>query len=83
MFDVYGYPIVATGQHFANRVGDGFVDVRGMMSGEEFVDGISGIPEKVRREELVQDLNAGVYKCGYFDERALRKAVRLVKSLSK
>lgn len=75
--DLYGGQIVfAYGQHFGVQFGDKFVDSRGITASDQWSD-----ITPISREEVMQEIESGRYKCGYYEERELTKAKRLVKSL--
>jgi hypothetical protein len=82
MNTVKGLPIIYYGEHVANQTTDGFADIRGVMSPDQFKDGLMGADvEKVSASELIGDMNTGRFKSGFFDEKELKKAERLVRGL--
>jgi hypothetical protein len=83
LHDLYGFEIVGAAEHFACRMPDGrFVDIRGVMTPEQFEDGFTNAHVfDMSREEVVADIELGDFKCGFYNERDLAKAKALVKKL--
>lgn len=69
--------------HFATEGADGyFWDIRGRMSMAQLWSGLSG-PRMtpISREDLIKQLDSGVYKSGFYSESQERAAARLIKTL--
>ncbi len=69
--------------HFAVELPDGmFVDIRGKMTVEQVWSGLAG-PEMIplSREQVVAELDTGVYRSGFYSERAERSAGALLRQL--
>jgi hypothetical protein len=82
LHDMFGWQIIGAGEHFATRRPDGaMVDVRGVMTPEEFQSGIGSHEVEFTREELIGDIESGAYSCGYFNINDLKKAKSLIKKL--
>lgn len=69
--------------HFATEGADGyFWDIRGCMSMAQLWSGLSGAHmTPVSREDLIKQLNSGVYKGGLYSRNQERKATKLIKEL--
>lgn len=87
LHDIFGWELIHTGAHIACKRPDGkFVDVRGVMTPEEFKNGLNFDPyletDKMARAEIIADMDGAFsFKCGFFRDAELKKAKRLVKSL--
>jgi hypothetical protein len=82
LHDIYGWQIIGCGQHFAARRPDGMiVDVRGVMTPDQFQDGINSHEVEFSREDLIGDIESGSYKCGFYNERDLKKAKATIRQL--
>lgn len=80
MHDLYGYAIVSNGAHFANKIDDDhFIDIRGIAPLEQFLDNLSGKFEVFTRDELIDEIQTGRFKCGYFLEKDLTVAKNIIK----
>lgn len=79
--DLYGGTLLTTGDHYAVRIGDRYVDARGVMSHDTFMRDLRREPEETDREWLKVDLDSGMYECGFFEESELAKAKRLVNKI--
>jgi len=84
LHEVYGFPIVELSEHYAIKTPEGsYVDIRGVMTEEQFHDGIRETNERlISSEELISEIEQGTFSCGFYDERDLNKAIWLVKKLS-
>lgn len=76
VYDLYGGQIIFNGQHFGVQFGEKFVDSRGITAADEWPN-----ITPITRDEMVEEIESGHYKCGYYEERELAKAKRLVKSV--
>ncbi len=85
LHDVHKLQLVGLAEHFAAKLPDGrFCDIRGIMSEDQFLDGIADRFREyydTSREEVINELESGFYKCGFFEESDLKKAKALVKKL--
>ena len=82
LHDLYGWQIIGAGEHFAALRPDGMlVDVRGVMTPEQFQDGVNSHTVEYSRDDLVQDIESGSYKCGFYNDRDLAKAKTLARKL--
>ena len=69
--------------HFAVELPDGaFLDIRGKMSLEQVWSGLAG-PEMIplEREQVIAELNTGVYRSGFYSEQAEKAAGALLRRL--
>lgn len=71
------------GSHFAVELPDGvFVDIRGKMTFEQVWNGLQG--EKMTplsRNEVISELDTGVYRSGFYSASAERKAATVIRQL--
>jgi hypothetical protein len=83
--DVFGYSIFfSTPNHFLNVHDKKYIDIRGIMTEKQVSNGI--ISENfitISRQELIDEINTGDYKCGFFNKKDLNSAKNLVKKLMK
>jgi len=83
LHDLLGYQMISNGEHFAVQHGDQFIDIRGFMNQNEFLDGLHGSFHPVSRNDVMNELESGAFKCGFFSESDLKKAIRVAKRLLK
>lgn len=82
LHDLYGFELVAVGEHVLARNGDDYYDVRGKMTEEQAKTdlGDSAVRQS-SKDELMQQMEEGTFSCGFFAQSTLNTATRLVKSL--
>ena len=78
----FGYDLLGCYGHITTRRPDGkFVDVRGIMNEPQVQSGINKEFVPMTIDEVMEELETGEWKCGFFLDGDLTKAIRVAKAL--